>query len=125
MAPFSSALRRFGALAATAALLAQTFLPAAHAWRVDAAEKTYHASVHDSGRAGSVCGGHTGDHHHHTDADCPLCPLYASARLTAVHGACAAGAPPRPSSLLNGASVVCSSADIASAPVRGPPAFLS
>lgn len=125
MAPFLTALRRFGALAAVAGLLSQSLLPAAHSWQVEAEEAAYHASVHDAAPQASVCDDHARDHHHHSDADCPLCPLYSSARLAAVHGACAAGAPDLGPSLLGVASGPCSSAVVPGAPVRGPPVVLS
>lgn len=125
MAPFLTALRRLGALAAAAGLLAQSVLPAAHSWRVEAEETAYHASVHDAAPQASLCDDHAGGHHHHSDADCPLCPLFSSARLAAVNGACAAGAPAGVPSLPGVASGPCSSADVPGAPVRGPPAVLS
>lgn len=125
MLPWISVLRRCAALSVLAGLLAQSVLPAAHSWKVGAEEAAYHASVHDAAPRASLCDDHARGHHHHSDADCPLCPLYSSARLAAVHGAGAAGASARAGSLRGAPSLPGSSAHISGAPVRGPPAVLS
>lgn len=119
-APFS-ALRRLGALGALFGLLAQAVLPAAHAWLVDAEEAAYHASVHDAAPLAELCDDHDRGHRHHTDADCPLCPLFSSARLAAANGAAAAGTPDPAPSLPGGVPGPRASADVPGAPVRGPP----
>lgn len=125
MAPFLTVLRRFGALAAVAGLLSQSVLPAAHSWSVGASETAYHASVHDAAPQANLCDAHRSDHHHHSDADCRLCPLFSSARLAALHGAGAAPAPAVVAALLGAASGLVFSADVPGAPLRGPPAVLS
>lgn len=118
-------LRRLGALAALAGLVAQCLLPAAHSWQVGGEEAAYHSSVHDAAPRASLCDDHEREHHHHSDADCPLCPLYSSARLAALHGAGAAGAPDTTLPSRGVAVGPCPSANVPGAPVRGPPAVLS
>lgn len=124
MRPILPALRRLVTLSASLGLLGQSLLPAAHSWEVAAEESAYHASVHDAAPRASLCDDHDRSHHHHSDRDCPLCPLFSSARASALHGACAAGAPDLGPSLLGVASGPCSSAEVAGAPVRGPPAHV-
>ena len=85
-----SLIRSLVAQAALAGLVAQSVLPAAHSWQVGGEEAAYHASVHDAAPRASLCDDHERGHHHHSDADCFLCPLYSSARLAALHGAGAA-----------------------------------
>lgn len=115
-------LRRLGALFA---LLSQSVLPAAHSWSVGAEETAYHASVHEAAPRAGLCADHDRGHHHHSDADCVLCPLFSSARLAAAHGAAAAGTPDLAPSLPGGVPVSRASADVPGAPVRGPPPALT
>lgn len=125
MPPVNPLLRRLGACASLAGLLAQAVLPAAHSCSVARQEAVYHASIHDAVPQASLCGAHGRAHSHHSDVDCPLCPLYSTARLAAVHGAGTAGAPARLTPLPSTALGLISPADVSGAPVRGPPAARS
>lgn len=122
MRPVLRTLARLPALAAALGLLGQSVLPAAHSWSVGAQEAAYHASVHEAAPRAELCADHERGHHHHSGADCRLCPLYASARLGPLHGLRPAGGPAALATPRGTGPALRPSADLASAPVRGPPA---
>lgn len=124
MRPVLRTLSRLPALAAVLGLLAQSVLPAAHSWSVGAEETAYHASIHEAAPHAELCADHGRGHHHHSGADCRLCPLYASARLVALNGPRSAGGPAAPATPRGTGPAPRPSTDPASAPVRGPPAAL-
>lgn len=115
------ALSRLAALASVFGLLGQSVLPAAHSWSVGAEEAAYHAAVHAAAPRAGLCDDHDRGHHHHSGADCRLCPLYASARLAPLAGLRPAGGPAPLASHRGAPSALRPSADLAAAPVRGPP----
>lgn len=125
MSPMPAFLRRAGAFAALAALLAQAVLPPLHAWVVDASETAYHAGLHESAPRAELCADHDRGHHHHSDADCPLCPLFSSARLAAADSGFRTPVRGRASSFVGSVPLVGDRGHAPAAPVRGPPAVLS
>jgi hypothetical protein len=124
MSPMRPVLRTLSRLARRRAGLPAVVLPAAHSWSVGAEEAAYHATVHAAAPSAELCADHERGHHHHSGADCRLCPLYASARLAPHHGLRPAAALAAPAAPRGIGPAFRPSADLESAPVRGrlPPA---